>query len=196
MSISPLPESAGVTAGTKGERTRARILLAALELIGRDGYEKTTVAQIAAAAGITEMTFYRHFGSKDQLVVDDPYDPLIAAAIADEPLTLSPLDRAARGVRSAWRTLPITDVEPVRERLAILATTPSLAAAARAATAATETAIAEQLTRDGAHPTDAAVASAAVMAALMTGLLRWAAAGDNAPLSEAIERSLDVLESP
>ena len=47
------------------ERTRARLLAAALDLFARQGYERTTVAQIAAAAGVTEMTFYRHFGSKE-----------------------------------------------------------------------------------------------------------------------------------
>jgi AcrR family transcriptional regulator len=179
--------------GGKAERTRARILTAALELFATDGYEKTTVAQIASAAGVTEMTFYRHFGTKDQLLVDDPYDPLIVAAIADQPRNLPPLHRAARGVRSAWRNLPITDAQPVRERLAIVAASPSLAPAVRAGTAATEAAIAVQLTTDGADPDDAAVAAAAVMAALMTGLLRWAASGDGA-LSDAIEHSLDVLE--
>jgi len=84
----------------------------------------------------------------------------------------------------------------VRERLAIVAVTPSLMPAVRGGTAATETAIADQLTRDGADADDAAVAAAAVMAALMTGLLRWASTGDGARLSAAIERSLDVLESP
>ena len=189
--VSPAPARPG-----KVERTRARILTAAIDLFTRAGYDKTTVAQIAAAAGVTEMTFYRHFGSKDQLLVDDPYDPLIVAAIAAQPRTLSPLHRAARGVRSAWRNQPITDEEPVRERLAIVAVTPSLMPAVRGGTAATETAIADQLTRDGADATDAAVAAAAVMAALMTGLLRWASANDGARLSAAIERSLDVLELP
>ena len=188
--------SATPAAPSKIQRTRARILTAAIDLFTRAGYEKTTVAQIAAAAGVTEMTFYRHFGSKDQLLVDDPYDPLIVAAIAAQPRTLPLLQRAARGVRSAWRNLPITDEEPVRERLAIVAATPSLMPAVRGGTAATETAIADQLTRDGADATDAAVAAAAVMAALMTGLLRWASVGDGARLSAAIERSLDVLESP
>jgi len=188
--VSPTPARSA-----KIERTRARILTAAIDLFTRAGYEKTTVAQIAAAAGVTEMTFYRHFGSKDQLLVDDPYDPLIVAAIAAQPRTLSPLQRAARGVRSAWRNLPITDEEPVRERLTIVAATPSLMPAVRGGTAATENAIADQLTRDGADPTDAAVAAAAVMAALMTGLLRWASSGHGAPLSAAIERSLDVVES-
>ena len=67
--------------------------------------------------------------------------------------------------------------------------------AVRAGTAATETAIADQLASDGADADDAAVAAAAVMAALMTGLLRWASTGDGR-LAHAIERSLDVLESP
>ena len=192
----PPTVSASPAAPSKIQRTRARILTAAIDLFTRAGYEKTTVAQIAAAAGVTEMTFYRHFGSKDQLLVDDPYDPLIVAAIAAQPRTLPPLQRAARGVRSAWRNLPITDEEPVRERLAIVAATPRLMPAVRGGTAATETAIADQLTRDGADATDAAVAAAAVMAALMTGLLRWASVGDGARLSAAIERSLDVVESP
>ena len=189
MSTPPVEARSG-----KAERTRARILTAAIDLFTQGGYEKTTVAQIAAAAGVTEMTFYRHFGSKDQLLVDDPYDPLIVAAIADQPRSLPPLQRAARGVRSAWRNLPITDDDPIRERLAIVAATPSLTPAVRAGTAATETAIADQLTADGADATDAAVAAAAVMAALMTGLLRWASTGDGR-LTHAIERSLDVLES-
>ena len=67
------------------ERTRARLLAAALDLFARQGYDRTTVAEIAAAAGVTEMTFYRHFGSKDQLLLDDPYDPLIASAIGHQP---------------------------------------------------------------------------------------------------------------
>ena len=197
LPVTTPPITAPTPAGPgKVQRTRSRILTAAMDLFTRGGYEKTTVAQIAAAAGVTEMTFYRHFGSKDQLLVDDPYDPLIVAAIAAQPRTLPPLLRAARGVRSAWRNLPITDEEPVRERLAIVAVTPSLMPAVRGGTAATETAIADQLTRDGADADDAAVAAAAVMAALMTGLLRWASTGDGARLSAAIERSLDVLESP
>ncbi len=190
----PFETSSAPVRPGKAERTRARILTAAIDLFTRGGYEKTTVAQIAAAAGITEMTFYRHFGSKDQLLVEDPYDPLIVAAIAEQPRSLPALQRAARGVRSAWRNLPITDEEPVRERLAIVASSPSLMPAVRAGTAATETAIADQLAADGADPDDAAVAAAAVMAALMTGLLRWASTGDGR-LAHAIERSLDVLES-
>jgi len=179
---------------SKTERTRARLLAAGFELFSRQGYEQTTVAQIAAAAGVTEMTFYRHFGSKVQLLIDDPYDPLIAKAIGEQPTELPPLIRAARGIRLAWRGLPITDEEPVRERVAIVAATPSLLPAIRASTAETEKAITEQLVADGTDPTEAAVAAAAAMAALMTGLTRWAVTDDGA-LGAAVERSLDVLEA-
>ena len=180
---------------TKAARTRGALLAAAFDLFGRQGYEQTTVAQIAGAVGVTEMTFYRHFGSKDQLLIDDPYDPLIAQAIGEQPTELPPLARAVRGIRLAWRRLPIGDGEPVRERVAIAAATPSLLPALRASTAATETAIAQQLVADGADPTAAAIAAAAAMAALMTGLMRWAVA-DGGALGAAIERSLDVLEPP
>ena len=178
----------------KTERTRARLMVTAFELFARQGYEQTTVAQIAAAAGVTEMTFYRHFGSKVQLLIDDPYDPLIVKAISEQPAELPPLIRAVRGIRLAWHGLPITDEEPVRERVAIVAATPSLLPAMRASTAETEKAISEQLVADGTDPTEAAVAAAAAMAALMTGLTRWAVT-DGGALGAAVERSLDVLEA-
>jgi AcrR family transcriptional regulator len=178
---------------TKSARTRARLMVAGFELFARQGYEQTTVGQIATAAGVTEMTFYRHFGSKDQLLIDDPYDPLIAKAIGEQPTELPPLARTVRGVRLAWRRLPIGDDDPVRERVAIVAATPSLLPALRASTSATETAIADQLVADGSDATEAAIAAAATMAALMTGLMRWAVA-DGGTLGAAIERSLDVVE--
>ncbi|MEP6561591.1 MAG: helix-turn-helix domain-containing protein [Nakamurella sp.] len=178
---------------SKTARTRARLLGAAIELFGRQGYEQTTVGQIASAAGVSEMTFYRYFGSKVQLLIDDPYDPLIAAAIGEQPKELAPLARTVRGIRLAWRRLPITDDAPVRARVAIVAATPSLLPAVRASSADTESAMTHQLVADGADATDAAVAAAAVMAALMTGLMHWALA-DGGSIGAAVERALDVLE--
>lgn len=179
---------------SRTQRTRARLLAAALDLFARQGYEATTVAQIAAAAGVTEMTFYRHFGTKDQLLLDDPYDPLMAGAVAAQPPGLPPVIRAVRGIRAAWRAVPIQDTGPVRDRLAIVAATPSLAAAVRANTAASEAAIGVELAAGGADPREAAIAAAAVMAALMTALLQWGRDGDGT-LSAAIERALDVVEA-
>jgi len=177
------------------ERTRARIAAVALELFSRNGYDGTTVAQIAVASGVTEMTFYRHFGSKAQLLIDDPYDPLIAEAIGRQPVELPPLARAVRGIRETWRALPITEEAPIRERIALVAQSPSLNPAIRASTAATEIAIAERLIQDGTDPDEAAIAGAAAMAAMITALTRWAQRADSSTLTEAVHRALDVLEA-
>ena len=71
--------------GARADRTRERLLTAALELFAERGYDATTAGEIAARAGVTEMTFFRHFPSKASLLVDDPYDPLIGAAIHRQP---------------------------------------------------------------------------------------------------------------
>ena len=181
------------TRPSKAERTRARLLVSAFELFSTQGFDATTVAQIAEHAGVTEMTFYRHFRTKGQLVVEDPYDPLIAAAISSQPTELAPLVRAARGVRAAWEWQPLDDDDTLKARIALAGATPSLLPAIRAGTAATEDAIAEQLVAGGTSPHDAAVCAAAVMGALMTALLDWPRR-EGATLGGAILRALDLLE--
>ena len=51
----------------KAERTRERLLAVALDLFAARGYHATTAAQIAAAAGVSEMTFFRHFPAKEDV---------------------------------------------------------------------------------------------------------------------------------
>ena len=112
---------------TRASRTHAALLRAALELFEERGYDATTAASIADRAGVTEMTFFRHFASKDAVLVDDPYDPLIAEAIARQPRALPPLAAAVAGVDEAWRALPGPAATDVRERLRVVSRTPSLA---------------------------------------------------------------------
>src|SRR5258708_31974463 len=77
----------------KKQKTKAAIQRAALRLFKRQGYEETTVEQIAAAADISESTFFNYFPSKEDVVIYDEYDPQIFAALAtgkhDEPLAKS-----------------------------------------------------------------------------------------------------------
>jgi AcrR family transcriptional regulator len=174
-------------------RTRARLLACALDLFERQGYDQTTVAQIAQAAGVTEMTFFRHFASKDRLIVEDPYDPVIAEAVAAQPRTLPPLARTVAGIRAAWSRLPPPESETVRRRVRIAAVTPSLRGAIAANNAATEQILVEQLVADGADPAAARVAAAAVLAGITAALLDWSQ-HDGQPLAQAVERALDTLE--
>lgn len=86
----------------RAERTRRRLTECAVRLFAEQGYDATTVTQIAAAAGVSHMTFFRHFPSKEDVIVGDPYDPVIAQAVAAQPTALPPFERARAGLRVGW----------------------------------------------------------------------------------------------
>lgn len=178
---------------SKRERTRSRILATALDLFDERGYDAVTTAQIAAAAEVSEMTLFRHFPSKDRLIGDDPYDPVIAQSVARQPTDMPTMARATAGLRQAWRSVPAPAAEVVRRRLRIAVGSPALVSALRANTRVTEDAVAQALVSTGAAPADARIAAAALLAALMESLLAWAAGADGS-LGAAVLQALDVLE--
>jgi AcrR family transcriptional regulator len=64
----------------KRRRTRQALVGAAVELFERDGYEQTTIADIAAAAEIGTRTFFGYFASKEELLFPES-DVRVAAAV-------------------------------------------------------------------------------------------------------------------
>ncbi len=70
---------------------RARLVAAAFELFETQGYDATTVDQIAAHAGAGRSTFFRHFRSKDDVVLPD-HEALLAR-VGDRLATASPTGR-------------------------------------------------------------------------------------------------------
>lgn len=72
------------------EESRARIVTAALELFGANGYEATSIKQIAATAGVAQGLIYSHFASKEALLlaifrqsVQDVYSSFAEAEAGD-----------------------------------------------------------------------------------------------------------------
>jgi AcrR family transcriptional regulator len=180
-------------------RTRARILDVALDLFERQGYEVTTVNEIAEAAGITQMTFFRHFPTKDAVLVTDPYDPLIAEAVGAQPVDLPPLQRVRGGFRSALAGIAEVEDATARRRVAIVARHPSLRAAVNASTQDTQDAIVERLTADGTPRLDAVITTAAVLGAVTAALLSWAdpdgsTLDEDASLEDLVRHALDQLD--
>lgn len=165
---------------------------AALELFEQRGYEETTAAAIAERAGVTEMTFFRHFPSKDSVLIADPYDPLIAEAVIRQPAQLSPLAAAIGAIADGWSSVPPPASAEVRDRLRIVSRTPSLRGAIARNNAATEEAISAALIHRGVEKTEARIAAAATMGALTAALLDWAD-GDDPDLGTAIDAALRVL---
>ncbi|MFI2363071.1 TetR/AcrR family transcriptional regulator [Promicromonospora sp. NPDC019610] len=174
-------------------RTRARILDAALDLFERQGYDATTVNQIADAAGVTSMTFFRHFPTKDAVLVTDPYDPLIAEAVAAQPADLPALERTRLGLLAALGDITPTEDATARRRVALVAQSPSLRAATAVGTDATGEAIVQRLVGDGVDPLDAAVAASACLAAITAALLTWGSAHDDVTLADLVRRALAQL---
>lgn len=178
---------------SKRERTQARLAECAVRLFEKQGFAATSVAQIAEAAGVTEMTFFRHFGAKEAVITTDPYDPVVATGIHHRPRNEKPLTRAVRGLRSAFGGISEPEVDILRRRVRIIARTPELRAAVAQQNQETEQAIWGQLIADGAVEFEARIAAAAVMATLTAALYEWAE-HETRTIATTFEQALQILE--
>ncbi len=79
---------------------RERLVVAAVDLFTEQGYDATTVAQIAERAGVTKSTFFRHFPDKRDILVagQQTLSQLLADGIAGAPVGASPLEAVAAGL--------------------------------------------------------------------------------------------------
>lgn len=82
---------------------RERLVVAAVDLFFEQGYDATTVAQIADRAGITKSTFFRHFPDKRGLLVagQETLSRLLVEGIAAASLDATPLAAVADGLKRA-----------------------------------------------------------------------------------------------
>ncbi|MFF1379544.1 TetR/AcrR family transcriptional regulator [Streptomyces sp. NPDC058308] len=111
-------------------KTRIAIRAATYRLIEEQGYESTTVEQIAEAAEVSPSTVFRYFPTKEDIVLTDEYDPFLESALrerpADEPIVESLRHVLRRAVTlgfaeepevSRLRTKLMTEVPAVRSRM-------------------------------------------------------------------------------
>ena len=108
------------------ESARGRLVDAAFALFSERGFERTTVDDIAERAGVGRTTFFRHFGSKEQVIFPD-HDGLLDAIrtrlSASRPATATlAVSEAARGVLEHY----LAEGDRARERYALTRTVPAL----------------------------------------------------------------------
>jgi AcrR family transcriptional regulator len=100
----PQPLSPGLQPGGGGlslrERKKLETRLAiqdqALRLFVTQGYDATTVDQVAEAAGVSPATFFRYFPTKEDAVLFDALDPVMIEILMAQPASMRPL-AALRG---------------------------------------------------------------------------------------------------
>lgn len=153
---------------------RARLQQAALELYRERGYDRTTTAEIAARAGVTERTFFRHFPDKREVLFDGEAGLLVALAkaVVEAPQTLGPLEVLLRTFQSIEKLL--TENRPFTEpRREVIVITPALQERAEAKTASVTAALASALERRGVDAPLASLAARVGMAAFSHALNAW-----------------------
>ena len=130
--------------------SRGRLEQAALALYGERGYESTTVAEIAARAGLTERTFFRHFADKREVLFwgAGALQDLLVDAVAGAPDSATPIGAVAAALEAAGAVLQARR-ESARQRQAVIAANAELQERELIKLASLASALAEALRRRG-----------------------------------------------
>jgi AcrR family transcriptional regulator len=110
----------------KKAKTRAAIQQHALRLFHEQGYDATTVEQIAEAAEVSPSTFFRYFPTKEDVVLYDEFDPLLIAAFEAQSLELSPIQAMRGALRAVFTRLPAEEMAQQWERARLILAVPEL----------------------------------------------------------------------
>lgn len=179
----------------KKAATRQSIQDHALRLFAEKGYDATTVEDIAAAAGVSHMTFFRYFPRKEEVVEYDEYDPMIEELIAARPADEPPLTAIHRAVHTGLQAILPTDHDALLQRTRLILANPTLRARNTLAQDATRELFARALARRaGLEAPDlrCVVQASAALATVAPAITAWAGA-DGQDLVELIDEAFAAL---
>ncbi|MFF5538393.1 TetR/AcrR family transcriptional regulator [Streptomyces cinerochromogenes] len=178
-------------------KTRQAIRAATYALIGEQGYDATTIEQIADRAEVSPSTVFRYFPTKEDIVLTDEYDPLmleeLRARPAEEPWT----DSVRHVMHKAIDAMMAEDPEVVRLRAHLAVQVPAVRSRMVESMSETgrllRTALAE---RFGLVPDslEVRVYAMALVGGLMEANMTWAENDFKDDLRAMMDRALDVLE--
>jgi AcrR family transcriptional regulator len=176
---------------------RTRLQEAALALLDEHGYEATTAAQIAARAGLTERTFFRHFADKREVLFANE-DAMQAALVAGVHAAPAAAGATPAGLVRAGLLAVAENLQPrhadLRRRAALIATHPALQERELIKQAATATALAGALRERGVAAGAADVHAEVAIAVLRVAFDRWIAQPARRRRPTLAERVAEALE--
>ncbi|HEX9623351.1 MAG TPA: TetR family transcriptional regulator [Streptosporangiaceae bacterium] len=165
----------------KKARTRASIREHALRLFREQGYDATTVDQIADAAEISPSTFFRYFPTKEDVVLQDDFDLLAIGSFLEQPPELSVVAAFRAAAKETVASVSESDLAGLRDTTALIMTVPELRARAMDEYSRTINVIASAAAqRTGRSPDDPAVLSlaGAIVGVIMAATLPWQGLAD------------------
>lgn len=183
----------------KKQRTREAIQREALRLFDAQGYDETTIEQIAEAADVSPSTFFRYYPTKEDVVLSDDYDPMLAAALlarpSDEPLATSLRRAMVDTMRVLFATAESESLLWSRSKLVL--DVPSLRARIHDGMESMRLELAGAFSLRSGRPSDdldVHILAGAVAGALNTVAMRWLRDGQRQDLVDLVDRAVEMLE--
>jgi AcrR family transcriptional regulator len=180
----------------KKARTRDAIQRHALRLFREQGYDATTVEQIAEAAEVSPSTFFRYFPTKEDTVLADDYDPMILEAFHAQPAEVPPVRALRHAIASVASGLGEEDRAAIHDRLRLSMAVPQVRGAALLNMTATMEMLADAFARRAGldRPDFAArTLAGALLGAWMAALFHWEEHPEE-DLFAAMDEAMALLE--
>jgi len=166
-----------------------RLQKAALELFATRGFEQTTAAEIAQSVGLTERTFFRHYGDKREVLFHGQQVLVEAflAGVAAAPPDASPIEIVAAALASAASFFPDERRAHSRTRQTVIDRNPALQERELHKLASLATTVADALRARGVDDLAAALAAESGMTVFGISFAHW--------IREGEQRSLAVIQA-
>jgi AcrR family transcriptional regulator len=186
----------------KKARTRASIREHALRLFREQGYQHTTVEQIAEAAEVSPSTFFRYFPTKEDVVLQDDMDVRMVEAFEQQPPGLAPLAAFRAAVRQVVSSYSAADLDQISEITALTVSVPEIRARALDEFARTIAVVSEALAKRTGRPADdltvrttAGAVIGVVMSITMPWKDGWSGRQDIHEMFRRVDEALALLEA-
>lgn len=175
----------------------ARLAKAALELFIEDGYERTTVAEIAARAGVTERTFFRYFADKREVLFGGgpALEDLLVKQVAVAPASATPFDAVAGALETVAVEIFAERYDFARRRQMVINANTDLQERELLKLASLTAAVAATLRARGASEPAASLAAQSAMAVFTTAFMQWVSQDDVRSLREIITQTFTELKA-
>ena len=185
----------------KKARTRASIREHALRLFRENGYQRTTVQDIAEAAEVSPSTFFRYFPTKEDVVLQDDMDVRMIEALEQQPPELGPVAAVRAAARQMFASYTGADMDVLRETTALTLTVPEIRARALDEFARTIGTVADALAKRAGRPADdlaVRTAAGAIIGVIMAITMPWEGWSEGGAFEDSfgqIDEALALLEA-